>query len=355
LEEGERVEVKIGLSGFGNVGRNFIGLLLEKKKYLKDKYKLDLKVVTVLVSDGGINNPQGIPLEKFAAIKTAFERKNMLGFDDRLTGEEAIKASNADVWVEATPTNIKTGQPGLTYFHTAFDRGMHVVTLSKGPLVCAFDQVMEHARKAGVQIKYSGATAAALPTIDVALNSLAGTNILSIQGILNGTSNFILTAMEKASLSFAEALAEAKAQGIAEPDPSLDVEGWDTASKMIIIANSIYDTDFKIDQVKLTGITKITPADLQEAKNRGGTIKLLGIAEPIGDTFRLEVAPTFLRADHPLASVNGTTKGIYFCTDTMGPLTVIGGYSNPKGAAAAALKDIISIFAPAAKTFSTSF
>ncbi len=338
------MQLKLALSGFGNVGRNFIKLVEEKQAEIARRYNLELRVVTVAGRQGSVHNAQGLDLQSLVALSCGRELEKLPGFIKGSTGPEAVAASNASVWVEATPSHARDPEPALSNFKGAFAAGMHVVSLSKGPLVCAFSEVASLAAKAGVKIKYSGATAAALPTIDVALTSLAGSRITSVEGILNGTSNFVLALMEKDGISFAEALQEARRRGIAEPDPALDVGGWDTACKLLIIANTLFGQVFQMADITVEGITGVTAADLKEARFSGGTIKLIGSAKSREGGYVLHTGPQYLPWEHPLAGVQGTTKGIYFCTDTMGPLAVIGGFSSPRGAAAAALKDIISIY-----------
>jgi homoserine dehydrogenase len=219
---------------------------------------------------------------------------------------------------------------------------MHVVSLNKGPFVLAFWELSRRAAEKGVALKLSGATAAALPTVDIATYCLAGATISKILGILNGTSNYILTRME-AGLTFAEALREAQDMGIAERDPSLDVGGWDTANKLLILTNVALGTNLRLEDIEVQGITDITPQDVRAAREAGHVIKLLGQAERDESGVRASVRPVTLPREHPLAAVTGTTKAVHFETDTMGSLTVIGGRSDPRAAAAAALKDIINL------------
>jgi homoserine dehydrogenase len=190
----------------------------------------------------------------------------------------------------------------------------------------------------------SAATAAALPTLDVALTSLAGADILRADGILNGATNFILTRMDEDGVSYQDGLEEAQKMGVAEPDPSLDVEGKDTANKILLIANEVFRANLTLKDIPVEGITRITPSQIEEAKGKGMVIKLIGKAEKKGDRVVASVGPVGLSREHPLATVRGTEKAISYFTDTMDRVTVSGGRSNPLGAAAALLKDIINIY-----------
>ena len=191
-------------------------------------------------------------------------------------------------------------------------------------------------------MKISGATASAIPASDMILRSLAGTEIRQIEGILNGTSNYILTRMGE-GLTFKKGLEEAQAKGIAEPDPAQDIEGWDTAYKILILANVFFQADLHLEDVIVNGLN----ARLEKAgdfiTDREG-YKLLGRCEKKQGSLRIEVGPARLGRDHPLYSIKGTEKGILFQTDTMGTIVVTGGKSDPTGAAAALLKDIIGIY-----------
>ena len=249
------------------------------------------------------------------------------------------------VLVECTPSDLKTGEPGLTHISDALENGWHVAAASKGALVLKFRELNDLAAKRGVRLMASGAAAAALPTLDVGIGSLSGAEVLGIEGILNGTTNCILTKMEE-GVTYAQALAEAQSRGIAETDPTMDVDGWDTAAKLLIISNSVLGTGFRLDDVGITGIRDIAPHLVPKAAEAGKALRLMGKAskEDREHPWRLEVGLALLDADHPLYGVRGTTKGVTFYTDTMGPVTVVGGRSDPRGTGAALLKDIINIY-----------
>jgi homoserine dehydrogenase len=232
----------------------------------------------------------------------------------------------------------------MTHIQTALTHGRHVVTAAKGPLVLRYKELKALAEKSKVKLMISAATAAALPTLDVGLSCLAGTEVLSAEGILNGTTNYILTRMHEDGSPYGEALEEAQKMGVAEPDPSLDVEGRDTANKILLIANEVFQASISLQDVAVEGITKVTLQDIERAKEEGKVIKLIGKVEKKDGRILASVAPMALPANHPLAGVRGTEKAISYLTDTMDRVTVSGGKSNPLGAAAALLKDIIRIY-----------
>jgi homoserine dehydrogenase len=339
---------RIILCGFGKVGQACAQLLHERRDRLQAGYGLDLQLVAVVDIGGAALAPRALqtipPAELLAHVKAG---GTVEGFGDfgmpGATGEAVIDSLEADLMVEATPTNLTTGEPGLRHMRTALRRGMHVVAANKGPLVLYYTELQALAQRHRVQIYMSAATAAALPTLDVGQTCLAGAQILGIEGILNGTTNFILTKMQEEGYGYVDALQEAQARGIAETDPTLDVEGFDTANKLILLSNALLGTAYGPDDVTRHGITHITPQMLMDTRRAGKRMKLIGRADTSQGIVRLSVAPEELPFDHPLASVHGAEKAVTYETDTMGRVTVMGGQSSPTGAAAALLKDIINL------------
>jgi homoserine dehydrogenase len=340
------MEVRLIICGLGRVGQAFVGLLIQKDKDLQTRYGLSLKVVAAVDIGGAAVSPEGLPLKDLQAhVREGGRVEDMPGLGKKgLTGKEALSTLRADLLVETTPTNIKDGEPGMTHIRTALGHGRHVVTAAKGPLVLRYNELKALAEESKVRLMISAATAAALPTLDVGLSCLAGTEVLTAEGILNGTTNYILTRMHEDGCPYEEALTEAKRMGVAEPDPSLDVEGRDTANKILLVANEVFQAGLSLPDVAVRGITKVTAEDVQRVKKEGKVIKLIGKVEKRDGKVIASVAPLALSLDHPLANVRGTEKAISYLTDTMDRVTVSGGKSNPLGAAAALLKDIIRIY-----------
>ncbi len=343
------------LCGFGRVGRTFARLLEDRAALLRETYGLTLPVVAVADLDGSAcldeadaEPGSGLPLEVLAVH---FESKKSLGAFPSFgkpgwAGREVIERVPADALVETTPTNITDGEPALTHVRLALGRGLHVVSATKGPFLRHYGELRALATRREVALKVSAAAAAALPTIDVGQVALAGARITAFEGILNGTTNYILTRMAADGAGYAEALAEAQRLGIAEPDPTLDVDGHDTANKLVVIANAVLGADLTRDRVAVQGIAGVTPDAIARAKREGTAIKLIGRAAWEGGRLVASVAPVALPLDHPLAGVHGSEKAITYHTDTMDRVTVMGGKSDPRGAAAALLKDLINIFRP---------
>jgi homoserine dehydrogenase len=340
------MDVRMIICGMGRVGQAFVNLLIQKNKDLQKRYDLNLKVVAAVDIGGMAASTAGLPLEDLIAhLKKGGRVEEMRGFGKKgLSGKDTISSIPADLLVETTPTNIKDGEPGMTHLRTALTYGRHVVTAAKGPLVVDYNGLKELAKKSKVKMMISAATAAALPSLDVGLTCLAGTEVFGAEGILNGTTNYILTRMHEEGTPYQDALAEAQKMGAAEPDPSLDVEGRDTANKILLIANEVLQAGLSLKDIPVEGITRVTPEDIQKAKEEGKVIKLIGKAEKKEGKVIASVAPMALPLDHPLASVRGTEKAISYLTDTMDRVTVSGGRSNPVGAAAALLKDIIRVY-----------
>jgi homoserine dehydrogenase len=329
----------VALLGFGNVGRAFVRLLAEKRASLAGRDGLDLRLKAVLCARGGILAGEGEDVPDLAGA----DREGLAGhprFERGLNPGAVLRRLKPGVFAECISSPPETGEPALGHLREALSRGWHAVTADKGPLAADAGGLREAARAAGTGFRFSAATGAALPAADIALFSLAGAEIESIQGILNGTTNFVLTRMGRGE-SYEEALAAARRLGIAEPDPTRDVEGLDAAVKLLILSNLVFGESRQIGDVRVRGLSAATADEARRAAAAGRKIKLLASAVRRGGRTELSVEPAVLDAGHPLFGVDGAEKGVTFFTDTMGAVTVSGGKSDPRGAAAAMLKDII--------------
>ncbi len=338
------VTKRIILCGLGTVGRAFARLVAERHGQITRTYGLDIEVSAAVDIGGAAVADQGaLPLDDLLGHLDARGAVETFAPHGRpgMTGVETVASIPADILVEATPTNLVDGEPARRHIVTALQNGLDVVSANKGPLVLYYGEILKLARDKGCRIFMSAATAAALPTLDVGLICLAGANVLSVEGILNGTTNYILTRMQVENCAYETALKSAQEMGIAETDPTLDVKGFDTRNKLIVIANRIFGEQLGPEDVPLEGITRISSADMQTAAEAGNVIKLVGTAERSDGGLKISVGPKALDAKHPLASINYAEKGISYLTDTMGRVTVTGGKSSPTGAAAALLKDLI--------------
>jgi homoserine dehydrogenase len=240
-------------------------------------------------------------------------------------------------------------EPARTWLLEAMRAGKHIVTANKQLLSQHGEELWDVAREQGVQLRFEGAVAGVVPVIRVLQESLAGAEVDRVSGIVNGTTNFILTEMARTGSTFAVALAEAQRLGYAEADPTDDVSGRDAAAKMAIIARLAFETPVHIDQVRYDGIEEITPDDLQYARDLSLGLKLIGTAERVGtDALAVRVHPAFLYPGHPLASVNGPFNAVTVESEAITEITMSGPGAGGPQTASAVLGDVISAMIPPA-------
>ncbi|MDP2766367.1 MAG: homoserine dehydrogenase [Candidatus Methanoperedens sp.] len=323
---------KISIIGFGAVGQGVARSILAKKEYLH-KQGIDLRVIGISDSKGSEINIKGIDLE--SALKRKKQKGTVAKGND--TALDIIRNVEHDIVVEATPTNIENGEPGLSNMLAAFDAGRHVVTSNKGPLALHFTELKEAAEDNGLHFRYEATVGGAVPIFNLVHEALAGNTVIGIEGILNGTCNYILTRMAEERMPYELVLKEAQELGIAEADPTYDVEGIDSACKLVIIANSVFGQDATYHDVDATGITKITPEALELANKNNYVVKLVCEA---GD--KLTVAPRLVPKRHPLA-VGGTLNVASILTDLAGRITISGKGAGSIETASSFLSDILYI------------
>jgi homoserine dehydrogenase len=245
-------------------------------------------------------------------------------------------------------------EPAREYLLRALRSGRHVVTANKQLLSQFGEELWDTAREHDVQLRFEGAVAGVIPVIRVLQESLAGAPIDRVHGIVNGTTNFVLTEMARTGMTFDQALAEAQRRGYAEADPSEDVDGRDAAAKMAILARLAFDTPVRLDQVTCEGIEQIQPDDLEYAHELGLVLKLLGTAERIGGGLSVRVHPAFLYPGHPLASVSGPFNAVTVESEAITEITMSGPGAGGPQTASAVLGDVISAMIPPASTPATS-
>jgi len=338
-------QVKLVLIGVGNIGRRFLEILVCKKDILDTRYGLELVLVGMADTSGAALAGEGLDPLQVLFLKQEGQGVSAYPLHGRpgMGALELVRQAQADVLLEASPTNLRDGQPGLGCIEEALRRGMHVVTVNKGPLVLAYPQISNLAADNGVKLAFSGAVAGGLPTVNIGRRDLVGSDILRLEGILNLTTNYILTQMAEKGKSYAEALAEAQADGHAEADPSLDVEGWDAANKLVILAHSVLGYAASLEDVEVEGIAGIGPEELKQAAASGKVIKLIAKAEREDGGYRLSVRPTWLEPSHPLARLTAHQMGIVYHTDINGTITATIVEEDPLPTAAAMLRDLINI------------
>ncbi len=304
---------RVGLLGHGTVGAAFARLLPEQAERISVLTGLRPELSGVLTRRSG-------------------------SFEELLAGSDLIVELIGGI------------EPAREYVLRALRAGRHVVTANKQLLSQHGEELWETARAQGVQLRFEGAVAGVVPVIRVLQESLAGATIDRVHGIVNGTTNFILTEMARTGMTFAEALAEAQRLGYAEADPAEDVNGRDAAAKMAILARLAFDTPVHLDQVRYEGIEHIQPDDLQYARELGLGLKLIGTAERIGGGLSVRVHPAFLYPGHPLASVNGPFNAVTVESQAITEITMSGPGAGGPQTASAVLGDVISAMIPPAST-----
>jgi homoserine dehydrogenase len=329
--------VKISISGFGYVGAGVAEVIKRKKEDIARRYGLDIKLVGIADLKGIFIDENGLDEAEILKLKTGEKKWER---PDDMTTLDLIRDVEHDVMVETTPTNVVNGEPGLTHIITALESGKHVVTSNKGPLALEYSRLTALAAKRGKELKFEASVGGAMPIISLVKENLAGNGVLSIQGILNGTCNYILTRMAEAELPYEHVLKEAQELGLAEADPSKDVEGIDTAVKLVILANSVFGMNATYKDVAVAGIINITSDALKLAEDAGYVIKLIGEVSKDGC---LKVRPRLVPKNDPL-NVSGTLNVATIKTDLAGDITVIGKGAGPVEAASAIIADLISIY-----------
>ncbi len=341
--------VNVSMVGMGHVGRNVLRLLEEKRARLASEYGLEFRVILAADSSGVAVNPEGFDV---AALRRT---KELGGHMDELPGHlpnhspaEALAICHCNLLFEASPVNLQTGEPGLGAARAMLARGAHVVLANKAPLVLAFDDLHKLARSNGAQLAFSATVCGALPVINILQRDFVAADIRGLRGIFNSTSNYILGEMD-AGRDFADALAEAQRRGLAETDPSLDVDGWDTANKLVIIANAALGVSARLEDVAVTGMRKVTAADLAAARAAGNTIKLVATAQREtgqhgASAYRFSVAPTVVALDDFLGGCSSWEMGIEVLSDIYGRQMYKVWEREPLPTAAAMLRDAVNIY-----------
>jgi homoserine dehydrogenase len=318
----DTVTYRLALIGFGSVGRGLAEIVHRYSDRLRHRYGCDLRIVAVATRRWGAYNPQG--LDPGALLDVAgtgmFEQ---MPFRRMWSGSELIEQAEADVLVEVSPTDLVTGEPATGYLRAAIGRGLHIVTANKGPLALHGRELQSLAHAAGVGFGFEATVMSGTPALRLGWSDLAGCELREVRGIVNGTTNYILTQMD-AGQPYVAALAEAQRLGYAETDPAGDVEGHDAAGKAVILANMLMDGDLRPVDVDRTGITGLTSADVAAARAAGERWKLIARVARENGRVVASVQPTRLPVDHPLASVTGATNAITFTTDLLGDVTLIG-------------------------------
>jgi len=336
--------MRIILCGFGVVGQSFAKLLESRSEDLYARYGLKPRIVGVFDRKGSAMDPSGLDTSRLIDVKKKYGSVNRYSdTENNASGTEIINNSEAEVLIETTESNYKDAEPGMTHIIDAMKRGMHVISVNKGPLALAFPSLMEIAEYNHVLFRFSGTVGGGTPILDFAKNSLRGERIVSFDGILNGTTNYILTNMAN-GMSFNDALGDAKQKGYVEADESLDLDGLDAAAKLVILANWIMGMKVTMPDIKITGIRKIDNSDIKHAAEKNCAIKLIASCNK-----ELTVAPKEIATIDPLC-VSGTLNAISFTSEHSGTQTIIGRGAGGIETASSILRDLIDIRNESTKT-----
>lgn len=326
--------LKVAIIGFGSVGKGILKVLAGNDSSFGD---VKFKVVAITDSKGAVLDDNGLSPKLLLEQKLNGDLKRA-----DIKSIDVIRDCDYDLLVEVTPTDAKTGEPGLTYITEALRRGKSVVTSNKGPVALRYKELCSLAKKNNALFLFEATVGGAMPVFNLLRTPLAGNQVTSIMGIFNGTCNYILTRMANEDLPYDMVLSEAKELGIAEADPTYDVEGIDTALKVVILANAVFGMDVSLKDVDVEGISSISLEALKLASEAGMVIKLIGEVHPNGEEKVLKVSPRLVPKSHPLA-VQGTLNAALIQTKLAGDIFVVGKGAGSVETASAILSDMLYI------------
>ena len=329
--------MRLILCGFGVVGQSLAKLLESRSEDLYARFGLKPRIVGVFDTKGSAVESAGLDLSKLINVKKKYGTiKKYSSSKNNLSGVDLIKSLDADVLVETTASNYKDAEPGMTHITEAMKHGLHVISVNKGPLALAFPSLMELATYNQVLLRFSGTVGGGTPILDYAKNSLLGERIVSFEGILNGTTNYILTNMAN-GMSFKDALNDAKQKGYVEADESLDLDGLDAAAKLVILANWVMELKVTMPDIKRIGIRNVSTDDIKNAAKKNCAVKLIASCNK-----ELIVSPREISLDDPLC-VNGTLNAISFTSEHSGTQTIIGRGAGGIETASSIIRDLLDI------------
>jgi homoserine dehydrogenase len=333
---------KLALLGFGNVGKALARLLLRKRSDIEAEFGITYSFTGVATGrHGAAIRPEGLDIERALAQSELGANLDPLSTRPLADNFDFIRASGADVLFENSPVSYADGQPAVEHLRCALENGMHAITANKGPVVHAYRELSDLAAANGVRFFFESTVMDGAPIFSLRRAALPGARVHSLQGVLNSTTNLILTRMEHGE-TFEQAVAYAQSIGIAETDPSGDVDGWDAAIKLAALATVVMGVPLKPDQVARQGIRGIGRAEIENARAQGQRWKLVCRAEREGEGVRASVGPERVAADSPMYNVRGTTSIVQFETDVLGLLSIVEADPGPHTTAYGLLADFLN-------------
>ena len=338
------MNLKLAFIGFGNVARAFVRMLGERELELEFRYGLRWQTTAIATANHGcITSDAGIDLIQAAACvehcADLAELPESIAAADPLA---VIESCNADILFETTPLSAVDGEPATTHIRSALTRGIHVVTANKGPIAFAYSDLKLLAAETGTLFRFEGTVMDGAPVFNLVEQCLPGIRVLGFSGVLNSTTNLILTGME-AGRSFEESLAEARRRGIAEANSDYDVDGWDAAMKAVALANVLMHADSRPVDVDRDGIRNVEAKDIEEAARCGMAVRLVARGKRSANGVKLTVAPERVPVTSALGSVCGTSNVLAIETDLMGEIAIVENDPGVEQTAYALLSDMIQI------------
>ena len=338
-------EYKIALLGFGNVGQAFVKLLLEKKDDLIEKPGIGFRVVGIGSGNHGrAIDPKGFPLQEVLDAYQAGTSLDEFSSIPILDSAAFIEKCGADALIETTPVDYHTGEPAISYLRQALEMGIHAITANKGPVVHGYRDLDSLARRNEVSFLFESTVMDGAPVFSIARSGLPGARVTSFSGILNSTTNMILSRMEDGETQ-EEAISYTQSIGIAETDPSGDVDGWDAAVKVAALVTVLMDIPFTPEMVDRTGIRGISRDMIQNAAKNGQRWKLICNAkqDPASSQgIKAVIEPRLVNQESHLYNVSGTSSILEISSDVLGKLSLIEENPSPRTTAYGILADLLN-------------
>lgn len=313
--------LKLALMGFGNCGRAFAKMLMQKQSDIIEICGTEVIVSVVTTrSRGNLVNPDGIDLAE--ALAELDETGKFVSGVTAKAAQEIVEEADYDVLVEMTPLNIFTAEPATTYIRTAFARGKHVITANKGPVAWHYRQLRDEAKSRGLAFFHETVVMDGAPVFNLVDNTLKLAKVTEVSGILNSTTNFILEELAK-GCEYDDIISRGRQMGFIEEDSAMDIEGYDATGKITALANVLMDADLTPDKVDRKGIEDITIEDIKSAESRGKVIKLMCRCTLEEGVAKASVRPEEIDKTDLLAAVNSTTSIVSITTDLMKKTSVV--------------------------------
>ncbi len=343
------MEYKIGLIGCGTVGQGFLEILLQKEKLLKEEFDFEAKIVAV--SDklkGSLLLPEGVDIVKLLSLLEKGENigaylEGKSNEAEKMDALQVIEQCDADIIAELTYTDIQTAEPATSHVKKALQTGKHVVTSNKGPAALFYNELKTLAEENNRLFRIEGTVMSGTPVFNLCENAFAGNEIKEINGILNGTTNFILSKMEEEGMDYEDALQLAQKLGYAEADPTADVEGYDALAKIVILSNVLLGGNIKPPDAAREGITALSKDKILEAKKEGYRYKLIASTRKENGRIVASVSPQKLPLSEPLSGIMGANNALSFDLDLLGKVTIQGPGAGKTETGYSILVDILAI------------